>query len=111
MKLVPFVLKNKEKGVEKKEGEEAARNLSAKLSSGCCTSAMTATASNTTATRIDGTAVLFIAHLVSSVIYHADRNKGKCDFTRLRRQGLVEGETRFFAYELRFWVDKARILR
>jgi hypothetical protein len=42
MKLVLFVLKNKEKGVEKKEGEEAARNLSAKLSSSCCTSAMTA---------------------------------------------------------------------
>jgi hypothetical protein len=31
MKLVLFVLKNKEKGVEKKEGEEANRNLSAKL--------------------------------------------------------------------------------
>jgi hypothetical protein len=38
---------------------------------------MTATASNTTATRIDSTAALFIAHLVSSVIYHADANKEK----------------------------------
>jgi hypothetical protein len=28
---------------------------------------------------IDGTASFFIAHLVSSVIYHADRDKGKCD--------------------------------
>jgi hypothetical protein len=97
MKLVLFVLKNKERESRKKEGEEAARNLSAKLSSGCCTSAMTATASNTTATRIDGTAAFFIAHLVSSVIYHADRNKGKCDLRGARRQGLVEGETRFFA--------------
>jgi hypothetical protein len=40
---------------------------------------VTATASNTTATRIDGTAAFFIAHLVSSVIYHAGRDKGKCD--------------------------------
>jgi hypothetical protein len=38
---------------------------------------MTARASNTTATRIDGTAALFIAHLVLSVMYHADRDKGK----------------------------------
>jgi hypothetical protein len=51
---------------------------------------MTATASNTTATRIDGTAAFFIAHLVSSVIYHADRDKGKCDLHGGRRQGLVE---------------------
>ena len=27
----------------------------------------------------DGTAALFIAHLVSRVMYHADRDKGKCD--------------------------------
>ena len=33
---------------------------------------MTATASSTTATRIDGTAAFFIAHLVPSVIYHAN---------------------------------------
>jgi hypothetical protein len=32
-----------------------------------------------TAIRIDVTAAFFIAHLVSSVIYHADRDKGKCD--------------------------------
>jgi hypothetical protein len=38
---------------------------------------MTATASNTTTTKIDGTAALFIAHLVLSVIYHADRDKEK----------------------------------
>src|SRR5215813_11309756 len=52
---------------------------------------MTATASNTTATRIDGTAALFIAHLVSSVIYHGDRDKGKCNLRRkatgIRRVG------------------------
>src|SRR4029453_9332169 len=49
---------------------------------GCCASAITPKASNTTATRIDGTAAFFIAHLVSSVIYHADRDKGKCDLDR-----------------------------
>jgi hypothetical protein len=38
---------------------------------------MTATASNTAATRADGTAAFFIAHLVSSDVYHADRNKEK----------------------------------
>jgi hypothetical protein len=36
MKLVLFVLKNKEKGVKKKEGEGAARNLSA----GCLSRAL-----------------------------------------------------------------------
>ena len=56
---------------------------------GCCASAITATASNTTTTRIDGTAVLFIAHLVSSVIYHAERDKGKCDLYDEKRQRLV----------------------
>src|SRR5262249_45242003 len=50
---------------------------------------MTATASNTTAIRIDGTAAFFIAHLVSSVMYHADRDKGKCDLHG-RRHGFVE---------------------
>jgi hypothetical protein len=53
---------------------------------------VTATASNTTAKRIDGTAAFFIAHLVSSVIYHVDRDKGKCDLHDGRRQGLVEWE-------------------
>ena len=57
---------------------------------GCCASAITPRASNTTATRIDGTAAFFIAHLVSSVIYHADRDKGKCDLHGGRRQGFVE---------------------
>jgi hypothetical protein len=42
---------------------------------------MTATASNMTATRIDG-AAFFIVHLVLSVIYHADRGKEKCDSQR-----------------------------
>src|SRR5262245_36901144 len=57
---------------------------------GCCASAMTATASNTTATRIDGTAALFIAHLIWSVIYHANRGKGKYDLHGGRRYMFVE---------------------
>jgi hypothetical protein len=48
---------------------------------------MTATATSSTATRIDDPAALFIAHLVSSVIYHADRCKEKCD---LRWKGKRE---------------------
>src|SRR5512132_596517 len=36
----------------------------------------------TSTTRIDGTAAFFIAHLVSSIIYHADGNKEKCDLRR-----------------------------
>src|SRR5215475_13302044 len=46
---------------------------------GCCASTVTPTASNIAATRIDGTAAFFTAHLVSSVIYHANRAKEKCD--------------------------------
>jgi hypothetical protein len=53
---------------------------------------MTATARSTTAIRIDGTAALFIADLVSSVMYHADRDKGKCDLHGGSRQVLVEWE-------------------
>src|SRR5262249_55907739 len=49
---------------------------------GCCASAITPRASNTVATRI--AAAFFIAHLIPSVIYHADRDKGKCD---LRAEG------------------------
>jgi hypothetical protein len=52
---------------------------------------MIATASNMTATRIDG-AAFFIARLVSSVIYHADIDKGKCDLNGGRRRGFVEWE-------------------
>src|SRR5258705_8486224 len=59
---------------------------------GSCASAITPIASNTTATRIDGTAAFFIAHLISSVIYHADRDKGKCDLHSAKRLGLVEWE-------------------
>jgi hypothetical protein len=44
---------------------------------------MAATASN-------ATAALFIAHLVSSVMYHADRDKGKCDLHGGKRQGFIE---------------------
>jgi hypothetical protein len=32
----------------------------------------------------------FLAHLVSSVIYHADGNKEKCDLHGGRRQGFVK---------------------
>jgi hypothetical protein len=39
---------------------------------GCCASAVTPRASNTTATRIDSAAAFFIVHLVSSVMYHAE---------------------------------------
>jgi len=53
---------------------------------------MTATASNTTTTSTDGTAALVIAHLVSSVIYHEDRVKEKCDLQGGRRQGFVKKE-------------------
>jgi hypothetical protein len=53
---------------------------------------MTATASNATTTRIDETAAFFTIHLVSSVMYHANRDKGKCDLHGGRRQVLVEWE-------------------
>src|SRR4029450_6922919 len=58
----------------------------------CCASTVTPRANNTTATRIDGTAAFFIAHLDSSVMYHADTDKGKCDLHGGRRQVLVEWE-------------------
>src|SRR5882724_7099316 len=62
---------------------------------GCCASVVTPTASNTTATRIDGTAAFFIAHLVSSVMYHADRDKGKCDLRAKGDRVSSSGKTRF----------------
>jgi hypothetical protein len=37
---------------------------------------------------VDGTGAFFIAHLVSSVMYHADRDKGKYDFTRRKATGI-----------------------
>jgi hypothetical protein len=58
---------------------------------GCCASAMTATASNTTATRIDGTAALFIAHLVSSVSITRIEIKESVIYDG-RRQVFVEQE-------------------
>src|SRR5262249_46312487 len=72
------------------EREVAARYPIRGIFFGCCASAITPRASNTTATRIDGTAALFIAHLVSSVLYHADSNKGKCDLHGGRRWGFIE---------------------
>src|SRR5262244_1051251 len=51
---------------------------------------MTATASRITATAMAPTAALFIVSLVSSVMYHADRDKGKCDLHGGRRHGFVE---------------------
>ena len=92
MKLVLFVLKNKEKGVRKKGRRGSSSKTYPRNFVWLCACAVTATASNTTETRIDGTAALFIAHLVSSVIYHADRDKGKCDLHARRRQVLVEWE-------------------
>src|SRR5215471_4933303 len=74
------------------DAEAPARIPTRGILAGCCASAMTATASITTPTRIDGTAALFIAHLVSSVMYHADRDKGKCGLHGGRRQGLIEWE-------------------
>jgi hypothetical protein len=65
---------------------------------GCCASAITPRASNTTATRIDDTAAFFIAHLVSSVIYHAEGNKEKVIYDG-SQQVFVEWETRFLAYD------------
>ena len=42
--------------------------------------------------REDDTPAFFMAHLVSSVMYHADRDKEKCDLHDGRRQGLVQWE-------------------
>ena len=70
MKLVLFFLENKEKGVEKKEGEGAARKPIRETFFACCASAITPRASNTTATRIDVIVAFFITHIVSRVIYH-----------------------------------------
>jgi hypothetical protein len=65
--------------------ERVASHPTLAILAGCCASAITPRASNTTATKIDGTAAFFIAHLVSSVIYHADVNKEKCNS---RRDGI-----------------------
>ena len=43
----------------------------------CCASALTATASNITATTMDSAAAFFISRLVLGVIYHADGSKEK----------------------------------
>jgi hypothetical protein len=73
---------------------------------GCCASAITPTASNTTAARIDDHPTLFIAHLVSSVIYHADRDKGKCDLHGGRRQVLVDWEKTQFCLSVSWMLRK-----
>jgi hypothetical protein len=78
--------------VESVAGSDGDRYPSRGTFFGCCASAMTANPSSITATRIDGVAAFFIAHLVSSVIYHADRDKGKCDLHSGRRRVLVEWE-------------------
>ena len=63
-------------------------------------------------TRIGSTAAFFIAHLVSSVIYHADRDKGKCDLHGGRRQGLVEGKARYQPeIELNDATDKSHTIK
>ena len=66
---------------------------------GCCASAMTATASITTATRIDGTAAFFITHLVSSVIYHAYGSKEK-RYLRLKGERVSSKRKTRFALRL-----------
>src|SRR5262245_45088595 len=76
------------------EGEIALRYPIRGTFFGCCASAVTPRASNTTATRIDGTAALIIAQLVSSVMYHADRDKGKCDLYGGGRQGSPSRKAR-----------------
>jgi hypothetical protein len=43
---------------------------------------MTATASSIAAIIIDDTAAFFIFHAVSSIVYHADGKKEKCDLRR-----------------------------
>jgi hypothetical protein len=52
---------------------------------GCCAAAMTATASSTTALRIDARQAFFIAHPVLDVTYHADGNKEKVIYGERRR--------------------------
>ena len=62
---------------------------------GCCASAVTATTSNTTATRIDGTAAFFIAHLVCVFITEMEIKKSVIYGGRKTR--FVEGEkTNFY---------------
>ncbi len=57
----------------KKQGVSVKKTIRG-ISFCCCASAITPTASNATATRIDGTAAFFITHPVPSVIYHAERS-------------------------------------
>src|SRR5262249_32978709 len=47
-----------------------------------------------TTTKIDGITALFIAHLVSSVMYHAERDKEKCDLHSGKRRVLVKWKAR-----------------
>jgi hypothetical protein len=70
--------------------------------------AITPRASNTTATRIDGIAAFFIAHLVLSVIYHADRDKGKCDLHGVTPQGFVKLKGQSY-YEIELYNASIRI--
>jgi hypothetical protein len=44
------------------------------------------------ASRMDRAAAFLIVQLISSVIYHAERDKGKCDLRGGRRQLFVEWE-------------------
>jgi hypothetical protein len=56
---------------------------------------MTAAANNITTNDIDSSAAFFIAHLVSSVIYHADRAKEKCDLRAKGDRVSLSEKTRF----------------
>src|SRR5262249_40934700 len=73
------------------EGELPPRNPIRRIFPGCCASAITARASNTTATGIDGTAAFFITHLVWSVVYHDERGKEKCNL-RLKAATFRRGK-------------------
>jgi hypothetical protein len=67
---------------------------------GCCASAVTPRASNTTAKRIDGTAAFFIAHLVWALSITRIEIKGKCDLAGGRRQEFVEWKNQIFSLRL-----------
>src|SRR5262245_39423776 len=62
---------------------------------GCWASARTAPVSSITATRNGGAGAFFIAHLDSSVIYHADSDKEKRNLRRKATTFLSREKPRF----------------
>src|SRR5215813_12611291 len=57
---------------------------------GCCALAVTATASNAPANRIDASAGFLNGRLISGVIYHADGSKEKCYLRAPLLSGCLE---------------------